>query len=92
MEYSIHVFLHLHEVNHGVQIALSCHKVRDATHPPVSGSIPVICTQLSSWEYVIPATLDFILHFQFYRLLSAGQEVLPKVAKSGERFNESSRM
>lgn len=92
LEYSIYMFLHLHEVNHGVQVALLCHKVRDATRPPVSGSIPVICTQLSSWKYVLPATLDFIFQFQFYHLLSTGQEVLPTVAISGESLSESSTM
>lgn len=46
----------LQEVNHAGsdlevslgQVAPLCHKVRDAKHPPVSGAVPIICTQLSS--------------------------------------------
>lgn len=32
------------------EVAPLCHKVRDAKHAPVSGAVPVICTQLSSWR------------------------------------------
>lgn len=56
-------------------MALLRHKVRDATRPPVFGSVPLIYTQLSRRKYAIPVTLDSILHFLFHHLLCAGQEV-----------------
>lgn len=77
MEHAIHMFIDRYASTRGQfwQVALLCHKVRATTRPPVSGSEPVIYTQLSRRKYVLPDTLDFLLHFQVHHLLRAGQEV-----------------